>query len=189
MPATTSPDNLRYPVGADNVSPLRTWFANLAADVQAALTAIRQDAVTPKLPVPQSVLGAATQNLPASASWQDLPGIQPITLELSAPAWVAIDVSAWIVSTVGDGRISARVTGATTLGETQVQVGGDDGYWGQTIFTAPTDVTRSGNSHRVVRLNQGTNVITVRAYNYGGSGTRVSHARNTGLQVTPLHWA
>jgi hypothetical protein len=36
--ATTSPDNIRYPVSTDQIAPLETHFANLANDVQTALT-------------------------------------------------------------------------------------------------------------------------------------------------------
>jgi hypothetical protein len=35
--ATTSPDNIRYPVSTDQIAPLETHFANLANDVQTAL--------------------------------------------------------------------------------------------------------------------------------------------------------
>lgn len=41
MPGTTSPDNIRHPVVGDNLTPLATWFANLAADVQTAITSLR----------------------------------------------------------------------------------------------------------------------------------------------------
>lgn len=39
--ATTTPDNIYYPLGTDGVAPLHTVFANLASSVQTALTASR----------------------------------------------------------------------------------------------------------------------------------------------------
>jgi len=41
MPANTSPDNITYPVSTDQVSPLESVFATLAASVQTALTTLK----------------------------------------------------------------------------------------------------------------------------------------------------
>ena len=186
MPETTSPDNLRYPVGGDNVAPLRTWFANLAADTQAAITSLRSAAVTPEIPDPKSATGAETQGVTATA-WADLPGITSVSFTLDRPAWVSIDVGAWIVATAGDIRVSARVSGATTLGETQLQVGGSTMSWGQVMYAYGQPGSSQCTSHRTIRMNAGVNTIAVRAYRTGSGGA--CQANYATLQVSPLSWA
>jgi hypothetical protein len=185
MPANTTPDNIIYPAGGDNLNPLKSWFAQLATSVQAALTALRAEAVKPALPNPISIKGANVQAI-TSTAWADLPNITAATLNLTAPAWVQITVGAWATASAGDTRISAAVSGATTLGESQLEVGGDNASWGQVIFTDSTTGSRQSASVRIVRLNAGTNTIKVRAYR-NGSGTNQSNY--TTLQVTPIRWA
>lgn len=186
MPANTSPDNLPYPVVGDNLNPLRTWFSLLASAVQTALTNLRAEAVKPALPAPVSVKGNNTQAVTAT-SWADLPNIAAATLNLPQACWVQITVGAWVVATAGDVRISANVTGATTLGESQIEVGGDSSSWGQVMYAAADTGTRHATSTRVVRLNAGTNTIRVRAYRTSTGGTVGSNY--TTLQVAPLYWA
>lgn len=41
MAGSTTPDGIQYPTGDDTITPLRTWFANLANSVQTALTDLR----------------------------------------------------------------------------------------------------------------------------------------------------
>lgn len=185
MPANTSPDNIIYPVGGDNLNPLKTWLANLATSVQAALTALRAEAVKPALPSPISIKGANVQAVTAT-SWADLPNITAATLNLTAPAWVQITVGSWSTASAGDTRISATVSGATTLGESQLEVGGDTSAWGQVIYTDTTTGSRQSSSVRIVRLNAGTNTIKVRAYR---SGSGANQSNYTTLQVTPIRWA
>lgn len=183
--ATTSPDNIIYPSGSDKLNPLRTWFSQLASSVQAAITALREEAVQAALPDPITQKGSNTQAVSAT-SWDDLPNMDPVVLNLDAACWVTIDLGSWVVATEGDTRVSARVTGATTLGESQIEVGGDSSAWGQVLYAGATGGTRQQTSHRTVRLNAGENTIQVRAYRTGSG----SHAANyTTLQVSPLRWA
>lgn len=182
--ATTSPDNIVYPAGSDKLNPLKTWLAQLASSVQAAITSLREDAVLPPLPDPITVKGADTQEI-ASTSWDDMPNMDSTVLNLDRPCWVSIDIGGWVRASVGFTDVSARVTGATTLSETQVEVGGDNSSWGQVMHAAPSE-TRQQSSHRTVRLNAGANTITVRARR-NGAGTNT--VRFTTLQVSPLRWA
>lgn len=183
--ATTSPDNLVFPGGSDSLNPLRSWFAQLASSTQAALTAIRSEAIKPTVPNPITARGAATQAITATA-WADLPGISAVTLTIPAAMWVSIDVGAWVAATQGDTRISATVSGATALNETQLEVGDAGGAWGQVMYAGASADVRQQTSHRIVRLNAGTNTIKVRAYR---SGAGVNQSNYTTLQVTPLRWA
>ena len=185
MPAFTSPDNIQYPVVGDNVTPLAGLFAPLAASVQAALTSLREDAVLPELPAPKSEKGADVQGITATA-WADLPNMPTINFNVERPMWVQINLGAWVVATAGTTRISLRVTGATTLGETQVEVGGDNATWGQILFSDASAVTRQCSSTKIVRLNAGSNNITVRAYR---QGTGTNQSNYTTLQVSPIRWA
>lgn len=187
MPANTSPDNLSYPVEGDNIAPLQTWFATLAGNVQAALTALRAEAVQPELPFPQTVVGNSVQAI-TSTAWADLAGISAITLTLTRPAWVQIDVGAWMVAAAGDSRVSVQVSGATSLSESQTEVGGGAGAWGQVIYAAAAAGTRQQTLTRTVRLNAGTNTIKVRAYRTGGSNTQ-NFANYSTMTVAPLRWA
>ena len=185
MPGTTTPDNISFPVVGDTMTPLNAWFAQQAADVQAALTAMRTEFSKPPVPAPMSSQGANVQTVTATA-WADLPNLPAINLVLPAACWVTIDFGAWLTASSGDVRASARVTGATTLGETQLEVGGSTTAWGQVLYSNGTTSTRQGGSHRTVRLNAGTNTITGRAYR-NGSGTQ--QANYSTLQVSPLRWA
>lgn len=185
MPASTTPDSIVYPVVTDRMGPVEKLFEALASSVQTAITNLRKETVDKPLPAPVSQIGRDVISVSAT-TWSDLPNISTVSLNLSAPAWVSIDVGSWVIATSGDTRVSARVTGATTLSETQMEVGGATTCWGQVIYAAGSPSTRQQNSHRVVRLNAGNNVIAVRAYKSGGG----SHNSNyTTLQVTPIRWA
>ena len=185
MPATTTPDGIPYPVVGDKVGPLEKLFESLASGVQTALTNLRNETVAVPIPDPISIVGASIQAVSETA-FADLPGITAIGLTLPAPAWVRIDLGSWVVSTAGDTRVSVRVTGATTLSETQLEVGGPTGGWGQVIYAAASPSTRQQSVSRIVRMNAGTNNVAVRAYRTG-SGNH--NANYTTLQVTPLRWA
>lgn len=185
MPATTTPDGIPYPVPGDKMGPVETLFQALASGVQTALTNLRNETVSVPLPDPISNVGASTQAVSETA-FADLPGISAIGLTLPAPAWVRIDLGSWVIATQGDTRISVRVTGATTLSETQLEVGGPTGGWGQVIYAAASPSTRQQSVSRIIRMNAGVNNVAVRAYRTGGG----SHNSNyTTLQVTPLRWA
>ena len=41
MAGSTTPDGIPYPTAGDTLTPLRTWFANIASKTQDALTSIR----------------------------------------------------------------------------------------------------------------------------------------------------
>lgn len=183
--ATTTPDNIYYPSGSDKVGPLRAVLEALASSVQAAIAALRAEAVPAELPMPNSVVGANVQAVSETA-WADLPNIGAVTITLPKAAWVTIDVGSWVVATAGDTRISARVTGATAIGETQIEASGSTASWGQVIYAGSASGTRQQTSHRTVRLNAGTNTIRVRAYRTGGG---VHQANYTTLQVSALRWA
>lgn len=185
MPGTTTPDNIQFPVAGDNMAPLESWFAQQAASVQTALDNLRAEAVLPDLPFPQSVNGDTVRNI-TSSTWADLPGMPAITLDLPNPCWVTIVFGAWVNAPTGDVRASARVTGATTLGETQVEVGGVTTSWGQVLYTNGTSGTRQSNSVRTVRLNAGVNTIRARAYRNGSGVQQVNYST---MQVSPLRWA
>lgn len=186
MPTYTDPDAIASPVNGDKMGPLAAWFQLQAASVQAALTALRSDVEVPEYPEPLSVQGPTTQAVTAT-SWADLPGADAITLELPQACWVEIIHGAWMssTSTGGDVRGSSRVTGATTLSENQLEVGGPSSAWGQVMYTGGMLGTRQCSGTRFVRLNAGTNTIRLRAY---GSGTGKGMNYST-LQVTPIRWA
>lgn len=186
MPAETTPDGIGYPVIGDNMTPLAGWFAQQAADVQAALTALREEIALPPLPAPVSARGSNVAVV-TSTAWADLPGSSPLSLELPRACWVNINFGAWVACDTGDVRASVRVTGATALGETQIEVGGDASAWGQVLFASAGQGNIQASSIRTVRLNAGTNTIQVRAYRTGAAGTQVVNYST--LQVTPTRWA
>ena len=140
--------------------------------------------VKPDLPFPVSTSLNGIQAISAT-SWADIPSMTPVTLTLPAPAWVTISLGTWLSAPSGEIRVSSRVTGATTLGETQLEVGGPVA-WGQVAYTRSTTGTVQASSVRTVRLNAGTNTITARAY-VGLTG--VKDVRYTCLQVSPIRWA
>lgn len=188
MPANTTPDNLVYPVPGDNIGDLHQWFAQLAGSAQTALTGIRSEVVQPELPFPQTVVGANVQTVSATA-WADLPNIDPITLTLSQPAWVKIDLGAWMVAATGDTRASVRVSGATVLAEAQTEVGGQTDAWGQVIYLGGAGATtHQCTITRTIRMNAGTNTIKVRAYRTGGA-TESNGVNYSTMTVTPVRWA
>lgn len=184
MPANTTPDNIPYPVAGDVIVPLRTWFANLASGTQTAISNLRTELAVPALPAPISGQGNDQQAVTAS-SWADLPGFTAITLTTSRPVWVTINIGAWLVSLGGSVRVSARVTGATTLGETQLEVGGPTTAWGQVLYLAANAMAGSTTATRTVRLNAGTNTIQMRAYRETTAENRCNYST---LQVSPIRW-
>lgn len=186
MPGSTSPDGITYPVVGDKMSPLATWFAGLATTAQDAISALRGELAVPEYPDPESRKGQDQLFWPHT-TWTDLTGIEPITLELERACWVTITVGAWLVAeTNGDIRASARVTGATSLGESQLEVGGDPSAWGQVLFLTSGSASGQASATRQVRLNAGINTITMRAYQTG-SGTRMVNYAT--MQVSPIRWA
>ena len=185
MPGATTPDSIVYPVTGDVMAPLNSWFAQLAASTQTAMTALRAELVEPDLPDPMSIKGNDVQAVTATA-WANLPGAAAISLTLPQACWVTITVGAWIVATQGHTRASASVTGATTLAETQLEVGGSSSAWGQVLYTDTTSATRQSSGVRTVRLNAGANSIQLRAYR---GGTGVNQVNYSTLQVAPLRWA
>lgn len=168
------------------MAPLQGKFAALASAVQAALTSIRSEAVQPALPAPKSEKGNDVQAV-TSTSWADLPNSPDIQFNASAPMWVEISLGAWMVAPgTSNIRASVRVSGATTLTETQIEVGGDNAVWGQVLYADSTTGTRQCSSTKIVRLNAGLNTIAVRAYKGGTGTTQVNYSS---LQVAPLRWA
>lgn len=186
MPGATSPDGITYPVVGDKMSPLATWFAGLATTTQAAIANLRDSLEEPELPNPITVAGATVQTISATA-WADLPNASPITLELERACWVQITHYGWMASSNGDARGSSRVSGATTLGENQAEIGGPATVWGLVMY-ATGGGTRQQMGTRTVRLNAGTNTIQLRAYRTGGT-TANNQMNYSALQVTPLRWA
>ena len=186
MPDIT-PEGIIYPVNGDQMTPLAPWFAQVASTADEAIYNLRLELDTPALPDPLSVEGATVQAVTATA-WADLPNANAAVLELIEPCWVQIAHSAWLRSTVGDIRLSSRVTGATTLAENQLQVGGPNTAWGQVPYQATSSASNQASGSRIVRLNAGTNTIRLRAYiSNGAGGTR--QANYSTLQVTPIRWA
>lgn len=186
MPGTTS-EGIIFPVNGDNVAELNAWFAQMASSTNAALVDLRSDLQAAPLPDPLSVQGATVTAITASA-WADLPSADPITLNLPQACWVNIVHGAWLVSTVGDVRFGSSVSGATTLNENQLEVGGPATAWGQVGYTTGTAGTTQVSGTRFVRLNAGTNTIRLRAYRANGTtGTR--QVNYSTLQVAPVRWA
>lgn len=186
MPASTTPDNIVYPVVGDAMSPLNGWFAQLASSTQAAITALRSSLTQAPLPAPLSVSNGAVTDVTATA-WADVPNLTAITLTLSQACWVTITLGSRIIAAGNAGlSVSARVTGATTLGETQLEVGGGTNDFGQVMYTDGSTQTRQSVATRTVRLNAGTNTITARAFKTGTDSTRVAYPA---LQVSPIRWA
>lgn len=184
MAGTTTPDNIVYPTSGDVMEPLNGWFSQQAASVQTALSAMRTQFTKPALPDPISRKGADVQTVTATG-WADLPNMSSITLNLSQACWVTITFGAWVTTSGGTIRASARVSGATTLGESQLEVGGDTSAWGQVLYSDTTSATRQSNGTRMVRLNAGANTITARAYRTGSGTSQVNYST---LQVSPIRW-
>lgn len=185
MPGTTTPDSIIFPVVGDQVAPLESWFAQQAASVQAAIESLRSEVALPELPFPKSSQGANMQAITATA-WSDLPNLPAIDFTLERACWVTITLGAWLNAPAAEVRASARVTGATTLGETQLEVGGTTTAWGQVLYSNNTTSTRQSTSVRTVRLNAGSNTITARAYRTGSGSQYVNYST---LQVAPIRWA
>ena len=183
MPAVTS-EGIVYPVVGDNMAPLAGWFAQVASTTDAAIADVRADLTETVYPAPLSIQGATVQAV-TSTSWVDLPNAPAITLTLAKACWVNITVGAWLVATSGDTRASATVSGATTLDETQLEVGGPSSAWGQVLYVAGA-VTAGGSSTRFVRLNAGVNTIKLRAMRTGSGTCQVNYST---LQVAPIRWA
>lgn len=186
MPSYTSPDAIAAPVVGDPIAPLQTWFQTLASSTQTALTNLRNQVTSAELPDPISGDGAAQQSVTATA-WADLPNGPSLTLTLPQACWVQITIGAWVIATQSDIRASSRVSGATTLGETQLEVGGPTTSWGQVLFADATSATRQASGARIVRLNAGVNNFKMRAYKSGGSGLNMVNYST--LQVSPIRWA
>lgn len=184
MPGSTD-RGIIFPVKGDKITSLSGWFAQQASSVNDALDQVYSDFEEPDYPAPLSVKGADQQYIPATA-WADLPNMASIDLDLPRACWVNITLGAWVVATAGDTRVSSRVTGATTLGETQLEVGGANTAWGQVIYVSSGAASNGGTSTRFVRLNAGSNKITARAYGTG-NGTRMANYAT--LQVAPIRWA
>lgn len=184
MPGTTG-EGIVFPVVGDVMAPLASWFAQIASTADAAVVALREELEQEPLPDPRSTKGADNQAVTATA-WADLPNAPAITLELAQACWVQITHGAWMVATTGDTRASARVTGATTLSETQLEVGGTGTAWGQVLYVTGANVAVQGSGTRFVRLNAGTNTIQLRAYGSAGGTHQVNYST---LQVAPVRWA
>lgn len=184
MPSAT-PNGIAFPVVGDEMSPLATWFAGLAGTTDNAIEALRTELLAAPLPNPLSQLGAP-QQLVTSSSWADVPNISAVTLTLDQACWVTISIGAWLFTTAGDIRVSAAVSGATTLGETQLEVGGAGYAWGQVLFADTSTATRQQSGLRTVRMNAGTNTIKLRAYR---SGAGTSACNYSTIQVSPVRWA
>jgi len=185
MPGSTTPDEIIFPVAGDNLAPLESWFAQQAATTQTAISNLRTEVVKPDLPFPLSEQGASSQAVTATA-WADLPNMPSITLTLANPCWVTIVLGARLNGASGQVIASARVTGATTLSETQLEVGGPATAFGQVMYTDSSTATRQASSIRTVRLNAGTNTITFRAYRTGSGTVKCDYAT---MQVSPIRWA
>lgn len=184
MPGTTG-RGIVFPVKGDKMAPLAGWFAQQAASVNDALDDVYSEFEVPDYPAPQSIQGATVQAVTATA-WADLPNAPAITLELPRACWVTIVHGAWMASgnTAGDVRGASAVTGATTLNENQLEVGGPATAWGQVMYTTGAG-TRQQSGTRFVRLNAGVNTIKLRAYGSGGS----KNMNYSTLQVSPVRWA
>lgn len=183
MPGTTS-RGIIFPVNTDVMQPLAGWFAQQAASVNDALDEAYSEFEVPEIPYPLSSSLFGIKNITATA-WADIPEMDEITLDLPRAAWVNIALATWVSAPSGEVRVSSRVTGATTLSESQLEVGGVNAF-GQIVYTRNTTGTVQGSSLRTVRLNAGTNVITPRAYGALGG---VKDVRYTCLQVTVTRWA
>lgn len=183
MPGTTA-EGIQFPVIGDKMAPLASWFATLASTADQAIARLRTEVAVAPLPAVLSGTGGDVVNLTATA-WADLPSFPALKLTLSKPAWVQITHSAWMASNGGsESRASSRVTGATTLGESQVEVGGTASAWGVALLASGTMGQQSAT--RLVRLNAGENTVSMRAY---GSGSGVRQVNYAALQVAPIRWA
>lgn len=185
MPGTTTPDGIQYPVVGDKMGKLAPWFASLASSVQTAITALRAEAVKPVVPAPKSALFNGNVTVTAT-SWANLPSIPAVTLTLEKPCWVLITHGGRLLAGTGAIVFSSNVSGATTLGETQLEVGGTAGGFGQVPYGDGSTSTRQSSGTRVVRLNAGTNTIRARGYRVGSGTQQVNYPT---IQVAPLYWA
>lgn len=184
MPGTTG-EGIIFPVIGDPMAPLASWFSQVASTTDAAIVNLRNQLQQAPLPNPLTTKGADNQAVTATG-WADLPNAPAITLNLAQACWVQITHGAWMVATTGDTRASSTVSGATTLSESQLEVGGVNSAWGQVLFVTGANVAVQGSGTRFVRLNAGTNTIKLRAYGTVGGAHQVNYAT---LQVAPVRWA
>lgn len=186
MPTYTTPDAIVSPILSDKLGPVQGWFQQQGASVQTALTALRGEVAQEPLPDPISGQGAPQQTI-TNTAWADLTNGPTLTMTLQQACWVQITHGCWILATQGDTRASSVVSGATTLSETQLEVGGSAAAWGQVMFADTSTATRQAAGARIVRLNAGTNTFKLRAYRSGGSG--INMVNYSTLQVSPIRWA
>jgi hypothetical protein len=136
------------------------------------------------LPDPVTATSPATTNTIVATAWAVLPGGDLTTqLVLVRPAWVHVEMSAWVVKTAAsDLRAGVGLSGATVLAEEQPA-------WSQTLFAATSSPSFGGSitATKVVKFLAGTTTARMRAYLAVVAGTsQINYARIT---LTPLRWS
>lgn len=140
-------------------------------------------------PLPPPVITVTGGTGPVTATtFTAIPNYTPITLVLSAPAWVEVTFQAWLsmTSTVGELRAGVALSGAITQAPNATQAG--SASWGAVAIRS--GVQGAGSEQymvsKTVLVPAGTTVFTPQAYiNGGATGTNVNYGV---LTVTPTAW-
>lgn len=164
MPANTTPDNITYPVTGDGMSPLNSWFAQLASSVQTALTALRGELAT-------ATTGAYVRIAKATASGADQTGISAET-EVTG---TSVTFTLTSLTTIHFwGTVNTYSTSATDLVVVRVR----DNSTALADFTssANSSPSASGTSHThvfegEVDLPAGSHRLNLSVLRAAGSGT------------------
>lgn len=149
MALNTSPDNIPYPTTSDNLTPLATWFANIATGVQTAITNLRTQ------------LRSNSSTFPAS------PVVGQRHFRTDRNMWYTYNGTAWI----WDYGIQVR---RWSLTRSAIPNGGIGYYLAasteQTAFRTPTfpDVTYSSGNFTLT--SPGLYRVTAYAYIVGANG-------------------
>jgi len=140
------------------------------------------DAVIHPLPPPQSVVGPTSFAL-TSTTFEDVSGISTITINAAYSMYVRIDMSCVLGNdnAASYTMMGVTVSGATTLNE-------QDGLGGNVSHNTPFGYSQGELfGAKVVIINAGTNVFTMRRRRSAASGTNAFNYPM--MTVTPLFFA
>lgn len=179
--ANTTPDNIVYPDATMRVGAIRSALAALAASVQAAITAVRNELTGAvddvyALPDPQISTGGGVQAI-GSGGWTAIPNLGAITIDLARPAWVQVNLGAWVVATVGELRAGVALSGSTVQDAQSPN-------WGSTIYSAGLTTTGM-NASKTVLCGAGSTTFTPVAQQTGGGVKQFNYST---FEVIPLRW-
>lgn len=183
----TDRDALAVSIGVTPAKPLIVFRANAPTyrAIEYTTNGTTWQALTEGvLPDPVVATSPATTNTIVATTFAPLPGGDlTVSLVLTRPAWVHVELSAWLIKTAAsDLRAGVRLTGATALTE-------ETPTWSQVLYSG-TPFAAAGataTASKVVKFLAGTTVAQMRAYLATVAGTsQVNYGRIT---LTPLRWS